>query len=720
MGFFSSIGDIFHNVGRVLGRVVGHIGNALHDVVSTVGPYIPTILENVASYFTGGLPLTAMTDAAKLFSAVTGKTNSTSNIGRFINDVGGTAYTAIKDIGNFASDINTNVVQKYITPIFKIIDTVDNLINKIHLSLTNGLRGVVQIPGEIAGAFGSVAAISKINTDNIINGNAAIARQILAGGYPGVAGIGLDKITEVLTKYTTLPELKYKPLKNILLNEPPTYDQGLQEAEDFMYNMAHSDTWLGVIASTFINAVNFLPIIAESFEVAIKQGHQSVNAKQPLELLNPDQIAEALLRGEIDPKQAEEEALKGGIDPTRLKMITDINRTLLDPKDLALARQRKLISNENYIKKILQHGYTTEGIALTADLAMFWPTIAEAIEWQARGAINEDAKHVILEQNGVTQSQEEALRIGILKPADPDLLTAIYGRLFARSLGYLGADLGTAAPPDLEELSAKNMITDEQVQLNWVAHWMDMPANDWISAFFRGLVNEKDLDLALTAHNIPHDLKDKMVGVERELIPIWLVPEIMQSGVITDAESQGMLSKLGIAQENIDIIQKYSRAKNVGPLRKHTEALQQLSLSNLRTMYLDGILDENDYKTGLMDHGYAKVSAALLVEVEEMRKELKERKQTSLDIIAEINFGQITPQDGLRKLYNLGLSEGEIAQFKNKIKSVKVNRTKLPSQSELTKMLSAGIIDDTIWSETMILIGFSEAWTIKLLELVKS
>jgi len=642
------------------------------------------------------------------------------------NTVGSSGVSALdiiartlKDFADYANSLNRVIVNDFVRPITDTVAVVNGLTAAIHGDLAQGLLGMARIPGEVAAAFTGEAAIVNLAAHQTQLVNVGLAQHVYLPSFPDIAGTGLDKITKAIQSYNELPEIHYTPIKRIDLANPPNYNEGMEAAENFLAELKSSKHWWGEFGLILTHLLNFLPIWGLNIETATEEGRQAIKTAQPLGLLNPEQLAQGLLRDELSKEQAYKEALKSGIDPTRLDLITGISRDLIDIHDLVTLIHRNLISWDLYASLAGQHGLTPVQIQAFYEVGNYLPTAAEAITWQARGVLSIDNRNGILRRNGWAQDQIDIVSKGILSPANPDLYAAMSGRMSARDRGYLGEDLRSSAPAELNELSAKNLLTEEQSQLNWLGHWMDMSANDWISAFFRGVTDRQTLDLALTAHNVPTALVDTMIEVERELIPIWLVPEILESGVITDSESTKMLGQLGVSADNIEIIQKFVTAKIKGPLGAHTRALQQLSLSNLRAMYLDGILDSNDYQTGLIEHGYAVISAELLVRIEQLKKSIATRKQSATDIVDEINVGLITSLDGVQKLYNLGLSEGEIARFKAKIRRVKVKRSKLPSQAELNKMFSAGIIDDNTWTKTMVLLGYSDLWVNNLLKLLK-
>ncbi len=623
----------------------------------------------------------------------------------------------IDDVDKFAKLINKDIIDRFVRPITQVINTVQNLEQTIHDSLSEGFSGIVKIPGEIVDAFSGIAAISRLNTQETIKAQSRIASDILAKGYPDIAIKGLSDIHQVIKDYTALSPEELKPLPKLDLKEPPSYDSGMQGAEQFMAQLAKSDKWYAKLGLELVHLLNFIPIWALNMEVATKQGRQKINEAQPLEILNSNDLITAIIRDEIPLADAEEEALKGGLDPSRLKLLVEINKQLLGPGEIVHAVFRGLMESEDAMEEMKRLGYSEERTKIIRDLYTLLPSPGQALRWFGRGFLSHGDLQEILSKNGITEDQEEMVIASAFTPVSASQYTQQYGRINAVKAGYLRESLGSKPPDEVYFAHQENLNGEKEAELNWLNHWDDLSSSDWISAYFRKLISKEDLDTALRAHNLPHELLDLSVEINRELIPIWLVPEIMSSGVITAEESYSMLSKLGIGDADIKVIQKSAKAKAAGPIRQHLESLAQLSLSNLKTMFDLGLINSSQYSQGLTEHGYTPTSAQMLVKLEDVKKELKERSKLAEGIIAEINVGLILPEKGLEKLYNLGFSTGEIAIYSERIKQVKAKRHKIPSESQLNKLLKKGIITEVEWADEMLLLGFDSEWISRLLML---
>ena len=292
-------------------------------------------------------------------------------------------------------------------------------------------------------------------------------------------------------------------------------------------------------------------------------------------------------------------------------------------------------------------------------------------------------------------------------------------RISAVEDGYIRESLESKPSETVYEQYDKNLLSREQADLDWLAHWNDLGLNQWISAYFRHLISRPELDVALKAHALPKELNDIAIGVNRELIPIWLVPELMSAGSLSEADTELMFRNLGLDENNVKILVEYGNAvkdKNKG---HNAVKLHQLSIGNLEKMYKLGIIDDNKFVDGLIKHGYSQPDAQLILDLTRVSIALKERDEKADEIITEINIGELSRENGLDKLYSLGYSDGEVSKFIERLRKEKVKRYKIPSEAQLNLMLEQQIISGEEWLRAIESKGYSKKWAMNLFALLE-
>ncbi|NHZ86094.1 MAG: hypothetical protein GWP19_09455, partial [Planctomycetia bacterium] len=229
-----------------------------------------------------------------------------------------------------------------------------------------------------------------------------------------------------------------------------------------------------------------------------------------------------------------------------------------------------------------------------------------------------------------------------------------------------------------------------------------------------------ELDTALQAHAIPPELNDITIGVNRELIPIWLTPELMTAGMLSDEQTQAMFQKLGLDDENVNIMVEYGKAVKNSNKAKNAVKLHQLSIANLEKMYKIGVIDDDKFIAGMVKHGYSDTDSRLILDLTKVSIALKDRDEKANEIITEINIGELNKEQGLDKLYSLGYSDGEVSKFIGKLHKEKVKRYKLPTEAQLDKMLEARILSGDEWLSAMKAHGYSKKWSLRLFALLET
>ena len=107
------------------------------------------------------------------------------------------------------------------------------------------------------------------------------------------------------------------------------------------------------------------------------------------------------------------------------------------------------------------------------------------------------------------------------------------------------------------------------------------------------------------------------------------------------------------------------------------------------------------------------------MELADYNQAARQRADFAAVLMAEVKLGAITQEQALAQLGQAGFSGAELAKYELQIEQAKVLHGKLPSEAQLEKMLKANIIDAATWGETMLLLGYSQTWVSRLIQLVK-
>jgi len=211
-------------------------------------------------------------------------------------------------------------------------------------------------------------------------------------------------------------------------------------------------------------------------------------------------------------------------------------------------------------------------------------------------------------------------------------------------------------------------------------------------------------------------LWDDIIATEEELPPVWLVPDIVKTGVWTKDQAVPTLMKLGFSEANAEVLYEYGAAAAPSSGAATADNLAKVSLSNAKSAYDDGLIDKQTYIQILLDHNYSHAAAELTVELAEYAEQQANLKSIGDTLVKEVQLGQITKTQAESQLYNLGMTTLQVEKYLQEIDKVKLSTTKLPSESQIKYMWKKGVLTQEQAFETMLLIGYNALWSARIIE----
>jgi len=299
---------------------------------------------------------------------------------------------------------------------------------------------------------------------------------------------------------------------------------------------------------------------------------------------------------------------------------------------------------------------------------------------------------------------------------NPVKMTKLRARKVQAENGFLNGSLLSSIPRELKEQFDRMQAEDGAAELEWLGHFDIPQARWWCVAYFRGLATLTQVEQAFAALNIPQELWYDIIDTERELPPVWLVPDIVKTGVWEKDKAIPTLMKLGFSEENATVLYEYGAAQVTTANKQAAESLSKLSLGNAKEAFDDGLIDANTYKEVLLAHNYDEASAELTVELAEYNLAVSQQKTNAETIISAVRLGQISEEQAQSGLYNLQLTTAQVEKYLNKLEAAKRANAKLPSVSMLEGMAKKGIINAETAVETLVLLGYSESWALNIIK----
>lgn len=650
----SAIGAIGSAIGAIATAVGSAVGSAIISAASVVGSVFKEIGQKV------GGALGAMFHVAGTVLA-----EIDSNIAKTLDTVNKVTTTVDKSIQSFLKPIQElfGTLNQVLTSINKDYVAVSALTAEIKADVHNGIQGLIAIPGAISGALTNIDAVTGRAFDKLQAGQTDIATKVL------VPGIG-DKVSNSVGTVADL----LKPITASNYNLPEDFGKEALAGcptgsyADFVAQMAKkyfpdATDWLTKVGHVIIGSAAIADYLVASVHNIIRCVEQQANRDNPVEAVSPQDAVEAMYRGTITRKQAEAEAANSAINPSRFDLL--------------------------------------------AKNALWLPGVRETLQLYYRGAIDKAGADALLEKLKVDKTIAEAVDKAFLEPINPREAMQMENRIVLGKAGFLKGSLGSDPPGDALRQYQMRFVDPAVSYYDWAAHW-DIPDMDWwLTGWARGVIDEKAVRDAATIRNIPAELHDALFPVWQEIIPLWLLPDVLGAGQMSESEAIAYAQKIGIEPESAKILVQYGLSKAKATVGALGAQLAGISATNAREMYVDGIINEATYLQLLIDHGYTQEAAQLTVDLENQKQALAARKTYVTNIIAEVDAGLITEQQMIDDLYAKGYTPVEVATATNKVKSAKVAKAKLPTRAELTDMLKVGVLTGDQWLSYMQQIGYA-------------
>lgn len=624
----------------------------------------------------------------------------------------------LSDVTSALSFVRNDVVGKVLAPILAGLNASKNLQTRIQAELSSGLTGILSIPKTLADALGSQAqgllASAKLRNDAA----ADIATNTLVPGIGGEIGKNITASSLSMQNLLSYGNVTLEGLGVVPISAPE--DMAVLTGQ--ITKAAGEYDKLGsmgkLLWSAIMGAITQVATVLAQLEPAIEYASQSARATNPVRPLSPEQAVIAQQRGVFTPSEAQTEAAQSGTSPARFTAMRELADRLLGANETVQAVLRGSLTAEQGAAELTRQFVTPDRQQVLFDLAKYVPGPNDIADWLLRGFVDDASFVTVLKAQGFTDADIAVWRQAMLHIPAPAGLARLYGRTQAAEQGFLADTYKQTAPADLAELVKQAHGDTQAANLEWLGHWKDVDVFTWLNALFRGIITPDQFSAAMVSQNYPTEVIDSFIAANRPLINFFYIPDMLAAGATDEAAARQLLAQYGFDQQAIDLTIKFAEFKQLGKASDSNAAFAQLSVANLTTMYADSIIDKAQYIQGLEEHGYSAENASLLAQLEYVKLDLANRKAGLANYMDLVKAGTLTLQQALDTLNSQGYSQGEIAKFQVSLQSDKAAHTKLPTEAQLDKMLISNIIDQRVWSETMGLLGYSAAWTERLLDLL--
>jgi len=741
MSFLPGLTNLIHKAGHAVSGLTSKINSEITSHIPGVKTALDLLEGRIVAAAKSGIH-DAKT-VAPLAGAIAG-----GKILQSLGSAGGaldTIYGGLTKALDNATQLAQQVEQSHTLTILKHLDqtysTFKDLSSQLHRDVKQGITSELRIPQQIADALGSTEATWHRSIQELGATNARIAEEVFKPGLHQAGAEPLDTLRgnlkipkpnatdeAVFSANDRLADLSPGENLDRIYNEfyawvaqwSNNQESLTEEILQGKAGLGHMfEAMIGSVIHVFWYGAQALEVLGVKLESMYELYRQDILKDNPYKLLSPGEALEATRRDLIPKDQYVEELAKQGIDPTRAQVLYDMAQFLFSPRDAVELYRRGLVDAGQYTELMSQNNLNTEQAQSLYDLMRPLLGAGDLTDLYWRSQITETGYLEFMSFLGYDQDTSRRLLLLSQRVTSPRAVVASEGRRAAANNGWLSSTLLEYAPQDVQDAFTADRVNQDQTALEWLMHWRIPDAEWWVQAYFRGDRQLSEVYEAMRANNYPPEIWDDIIDVSRELLPTWMVPDIVASGVWEQDQAVTHLKKLGFSEQSALILYQYGKSKGKSSKATTASELHGLSLGVSRQLYDDGVISADQYKQVLVEHGYGEEAARLTVDLADLKAQANARKQYAGQLVDQVKLGALSYSDAMSRLYTEGYSDAEVARYALEIQRAQQANYKLPTRSELDKMLKDGIIDAQTWSEVMGVMGYSQFWQQKLLTLLE-
>ncbi len=568
------------------------------------------------------------------------------------------------------------------------IDAVADTATAIHAKIVEVVGTQIQI-GE-ALALETSKRIAEAYEDLLVGPTSMLASlEEKLGGLRESLGEAATKLVQGLTD---LDEATFKPIREKvvgffdgLMGEGSGADRdelienivaltageqtGLQIRERwakfFMDTAPRSQLWASVV-SGLVFVVGAVPAMLQIASMAAQPVSQEYAREYPFQLFAPNEAIAAWRRDIIGKPEAVEHIRRLGYSIDHANELLNSSRQVPALPDMLSMRHRELIPAEKLDKGLFQLGLEDDWL--------------EAVK-----------------------------RASFMIPPVQDLITMAVREVFTPEIV---AEFGQMDefPEAFATWTEKQGLTVDWARNYWAAHWALPSVNQAFEMFHRGEIDERKLRLLLRALDVMPGWVEPLIKIAYRPYTRVDIRRMHKREILSDEQTQRAYKDLGYDDEKSKGLLDFTIALN-GPKNLDDDIeLGKLSRSTILGFYSDGLVNAARTVELLIGIGHTDDAARLYVESADSDDERRERKAETDLVLAQVQAGALTFEEGHTKLLALGLETLEVEKATTRLVRILEQKTKIPSRSEGEAMLVAGVIPLSEYRDLLERIGYGPKW----------
>jgi Holliday junction resolvasome RuvABC DNA-binding subunit len=389
--------------------------------------------------------------------------------------------------------------------------------------------------------------------------------------------------------------------------------------------------------------------------------------------------------------------------------------TNLGISEILLSYNRGLIDNAAAATMLSKHGYSTDLQQTLLSASKAVPDVTALFEGNWRGFLTNDQFLTKLSSLGYADSDVNLLQqLSSLVPGVADIITMAYRNVFDPSItsAFGHAD---EFPEILNDLFAQKGFSNYWALNFWMAHWHLPSPEQGFEMLQRGIITSDQLNTLMKELDILPFWRPLLTQLSYRPITRIDIRRMNSIGLIDQNGMVKALQNLGYSPTDAASVAQFYQVYN--DQTSKIGKSKPIALNQVMTLYGEGIIASSDVLAHLKTLNYSDQDAAFLLQEENFKMALAQRKTAIESIVAQASKGQITLDQAQQALAPLGLSQTEYNRALAQIAKIKDARIAVPTEPDLYDLAKAGIINEQQFHDAMALRGYSDTWITALYKL---
>jgi len=430
----------------------------------------------------------------------------------------------------------------------------------------------------------------------------------------------------------------------------------------------------GPMLTTAVGMLTWVKAFGGFVDVIAATGIQRLNRKYSPTVPNPESIARTSFIAPEWHDKVVDAMKRSGLSEDDIKLVFVSMLTLESPDEVMQLFWRGELSKDQAINRMSEAGYTA---TRTAELMQLWerlPSLGDIVRYLGKEAF------------------EPAMikRFGLLED-------------YPRS--------------ETEKWAAKQGLDPMWAEKEWIAHWRDIGVSPVLEGLHRhtkisgyGEIDAAYVDSYLRLIEIPGPIREIIEKTSYNVYTRVDARRMHDMGVLKDEDLVEVYEAQGYDKEHAINMALFT-------IRYNSREGKEFTRSDIEKAYEDGDMNFNESGERLVAAGFTVEYAMFLLQRVDIEKERAKRLDATEIIKAKYLSHLVNEPDTRTRLLSIGFGNPRASELIERWTAQLISNAKLPSKTDLDKMMKHKIIDAEEYKDEMRKLGYAEGYIVWYLEL---